>query len=208
MKQFEGRDFTRVSLVPNAANFHLFNQALDKNLQVHQAIPSGRKTIGYLGNIERRIDFHLLLQLMERLSDFQLIMAGPIELKYVPEEVLHHPRIKFIGAVAHEDAPSVLKGFDVAIIPFLIDEVSDGIYPLKLFEYLATGKPILNIGPKDGDAAIILTENAVSITLDSNESEKMVEFILNSQDKSESITRSDKFSRRNLTKEMAELIFN
>jgi hypothetical protein len=66
----------------------------------------------------------------------------------------------------------------------------------------------LNIGPKDGDAAIILTENAVSITLDSNESEKMVEFILNSQDKSESITRSDKYSRRNLTKEMAELIFN
>jgi len=143
MKQFEGRDFPRVSLVPNAANFHLFNQALDKNLQVHQAIPSGRKTIGYLGNIERRIDFHLLLQLMERLSDFQLIMAGPIELKYVPEEVLHHPRIKFIGAVAHEDAPSVLKGFDVAIIPFLIDEVSDGIYPLKLFEYLAAGKPVV-----------------------------------------------------------------
>ncbi|MCE2994596.1 MAG: glycosyltransferase [Cyclobacteriaceae bacterium] len=143
MKQFEGCDFSTVNLVPNAANFHLFNQALHENIQVHQAIPSGRKTIGYLGNIERRIDFHLLLQLMERLSDFQLVMAGPIELKYVSEEVLHHPRIKFIGAVAHQDAPSVLKGFDVAIIPFRIDEVSEGIYPLKLFEYLATGKPVV-----------------------------------------------------------------
>ena len=97
-----------------------------------------------------------------------------------------------------------------SILLMIIPEIENnkGILTGKLFEYLASGKPVLNIGPKDGDAAIILTENAVSITLDSNESEKMVEFILNSQDKSESITRSDKFSRRNLTKEMAELIFN
>jgi phospholipid N-methyltransferase len=92
----------------------------------------------------------------------------------------------------------------------IIPEIQNnkGILTGKLFEYLATGKPILNIGPKDGDAAAILNENAISITLDSNEIEKMIEFILNSQDKSELIARGDKFSRRNLTKEMAQLIFN
>ncbi|MBI3219585.1 MAG: glycosyltransferase [Bacteroidetes bacterium] len=203
MKQFEGCDFSQVNLVPNAANFHLFNQALDKNLQVHQAIPSnGRKTVGYLGNIERRIDFHLLLQLVDYLSDFQLIMAGPIELKYVPEEVLHHPRIKFIGAVAHEDAPSVVKGFDVAIIPFLLDEVSESIYPLKLFEYLAAGKPIVttNFNPS------VLSElsDVVKIAQSPSQFVKLVERAVQSDTLFE-VEKRVAIARVNTWKERAEL---
>ena len=143
-KQFTERGFSNVYLVPNGANFNLFHQALDERLPIHRAIPAdGKKIIGYLGNIERRIDFHLLLMLVEALPDFQLVMAGPVETNYVPAAVMRHPRIQFIGPVAHAEAPSVVKGFDVAIIPFLVDEVSEGIYPLKLLEYLATGKPVV-----------------------------------------------------------------
>jgi glycosyltransferase involved in cell wall biosynthesis len=116
--------------------------------------------------------------------------------------------VEFISYVDHKLAVQYMQTASLLLMIIPEIENNNGILTGKLFEYLATGKPILNIGPKDGDAATILSENAVSITLDSNESEKMVEFILNSQDKSESITRSEKFSRRNLTKEMAELIFN
>ena len=79
----------------------------------------------------------------------------------------------------------------------------------KLFEYLATGNPILNIGPKDGDAAAILKENAVSVTLNPSEKQQIVDFILNSSPTNTPNNLSKhKFSRRNLTGEMAGLILN
>jgi teichuronic acid biosynthesis glycosyltransferase TuaH len=46
--------------------------------------------------------------------------------------------------VPYEQMPAVLKGFDVAIIPFKKDEVSNHIFPLKLFEYLGSGKPVVS----------------------------------------------------------------
>jgi teichuronic acid biosynthesis glycosyltransferase TuaH len=59
-------------------------------------------------------------------------------------EFLNHPQVRLVGAFTHNEAPSVIKRFDVAIIPFKCDEVSYGINPLKLFEYLAAGKPVVS----------------------------------------------------------------
>jgi teichuronic acid biosynthesis glycosyltransferase TuaH len=135
-------------LVPNAANFKLFSTPGNEVPARLSAIKG--KTIGYLGNIERRTDFILLENTMATLQDWELIMAGPVEKEYVPESILKHPRIHFTGPFSHTEAPAVVKKFDVAIIPFKCDEVSNGIYPLKLFEYLAAGKPVVttNFNPE------------------------------------------------------------
>jgi hypothetical protein len=75
---------------------------------------------------------------------------------------------------------------------------------------LATGNPILSIGPKDGDAATILNENALSITVNKEEIEKMCEFVLHSTSMKplKSIESIERFSRRNLTKEIVNLLTN
>jgi teichuronic acid biosynthesis glycosyltransferase TuaH len=52
--------------------------------------------------------------------------------------------VHFKGPVPYEMMPAVLKGFDVAIIPFKKDKVSNNIFPLKLFEYLGSGKPVVS----------------------------------------------------------------
>ena len=143
-ENFASKGYTKNYLVPNAANFNLFNRAVTED-KLHRKVANiSGKVIGYLGNIERRTDFKLLLRVLDYLRDWQLVLAGPVERQYVPVEIFNHKRIHFTGAIPHQEAPSVVRRFDVAIIPFKCDEVSRGIYPLKLFEYMAAGKPVVS----------------------------------------------------------------
>lgn len=143
-QNFAAKGYVKNYLVPNAANFDLFHRAVTED-KIYPAVEKiNGPVLGYLGNIERRTDFKLLLKVMDLLPEWQLVLAGPVERQYVPVEIFDHKRIHLIGPVPHHDAPSVVKRFDVAIIPFKCDEVSRGIYPLKLFEYMAAGKPVVS----------------------------------------------------------------
>jgi teichuronic acid biosynthesis glycosyltransferase TuaH len=143
-KNFGKVGYEKSFLVPNAANYKLFSQATT-GLEVHSKLTGiGGKVLGYFGNIERRTDFKLLRGVLDILQNWQLVMAGPVEKKYVPEEFLRDSCVHFTGPFPHDEAPAVVKRFDVAIIPFQRDEVSSGIYPLKLYEYLAAGKPVVS----------------------------------------------------------------
>jgi glycosyltransferase involved in cell wall biosynthesis/acetyltransferase-like isoleucine patch superfamily enzyme len=142
-KSLIDKGFTESYLVPNAANYTLFSTAA-KEIPVHPKVASIKgKVMGYFGNIERRTNFKLLLDTLNTLQEWHLVMAGPADREYVPVEMFVHPRVHFTGSFSLEEAPSVLKRFDVALIPFVCDEVSAGIFPLKLYEYLAAGKPVV-----------------------------------------------------------------
>jgi teichuronic acid biosynthesis glycosyltransferase TuaH len=143
-KQFESKGYPKSFVVPNAANFDLFNRATYDSSVHPKAEGFSGKVMGYLGNIERRIDFGLLLRVLDLLPDWELVLAGPVERQYVPGEIFEHNRIHFIGTIPHAEAPAVVKRFDVTIIPFRCDDVSNAIYPLKLFEYMAAGKPVVS----------------------------------------------------------------
>jgi glycosyltransferase involved in cell wall biosynthesis len=142
-KDFLNKGFYNTHLVPNAANFKLFSSALKTNAEIPLEEKIQGKVIGYLGNIERRIDFGLLQKVLNLLPEWHLVLAGPVERQYVPVEFFNHKRVHFLGTIAHSAAPALVKRFDVAIIPFKRDEVSQGIYPLKLFEYMAAGRPVV-----------------------------------------------------------------
>src|SRR5690606_32137824 len=72
------------------------------------------------------------------------VFVGPVNDSYIPNEFRNLANVFFLGKVAYRDMPSVLKGFDIAMIPFKEDEVSATIFPLKLFEYLGAGKPVVS----------------------------------------------------------------
>jgi len=130
---------------PNAANISHSQKALDPGLKVADILSGIKKpVIGYFGNIERRIDYELVKQLVIKNPDKNFVFIGPVDRYYANEEDYKFPNMYFKGPVPYETMPAVLKGFDVAIIPFKKDEVSNNIFPLKLFEYLGSGKPVVS----------------------------------------------------------------
>lgn len=130
--------------IPNAADAEHFNKALDNNLKIDSRILNLPKPIiGYIGAIERRLDFDLLEELVSQNPEKTFLFAGPVSEHFVPDWFMNTSNIHLIGPISYNEIPSFLKGFDVAIIPFKKDEVSATIFPLKLFEYMGSGKPVV-----------------------------------------------------------------
>jgi teichuronic acid biosynthesis glycosyltransferase TuaH len=130
---------------PNAANISHSQRALDSSLKTADILSGIKKPIiGYFGNIERRMDYQLIKEAVASNPDKSFVFIGPIDRYYLHEEDYPFPNVYFKGAVPYEQMPAVLKGFDVAIIPFKKDEISNNIFPLKLFEYLGSGKPVVS----------------------------------------------------------------
>lgn len=130
--------------IPNAADIKHSGKALLPDLLVHEnlrGIPG--PIVGYFGNIERRLDYPLLDSITQANPDVSFVFSGPVSKEHVPGWFYERRNIHLTGAVPYEQMPQVLKGFDVAMIPFKRDEVSATIFPLKLFEYLGAGKPVV-----------------------------------------------------------------
>jgi teichuronic acid biosynthesis glycosyltransferase TuaH len=131
--------------IPNAANISHSQKALDPKLPEAEILSGIKKPIiGYFGAVERRIDYDLVKKLIDTNPDKSFVFIGPIDTYYLNPEDYTEPNIYLKGPVPYEQMPAVLKGFDVAIIPFKKDEVSNHIFPLKLFEYLGSGRPVVS----------------------------------------------------------------
>lgn len=130
--------------IPNAAAIEHSSKALDDHVKTHKSISGLKKpVVGYFGNIERRMDFDLIKELSETNPDKSFVFAGPVSDEFVPDWFTKASNIYTTGRLDYDQLPSILKGFDVAIIPFKKDAVSNTIFPLKLFEYLGAGKPVV-----------------------------------------------------------------
>ena len=128
--------------IPNAADTTHSSKARDEALPVHPLIADLKKpVIGYFGTVERRIDFDVLHEVIKSHPDKSFVLAGPISEGFVPTWA--KKSIRFTGPVPYSEMPAMVKGFDIAIIPFKKDNVSRTIFPLKLFEYLGAGKPVI-----------------------------------------------------------------
>ena len=130
--------------VPNAAELVHSSKALDAKLDAHPILKDiPRPIIGYFGSIERRMDYDMLQKVIAANPDKSFVFVGPMYREHLPEWLFNTPNVYLPGPVPYEEMPAMLKGFDIATIPFKKDEVSATIFPLKLFEYLGAGKPVI-----------------------------------------------------------------
>jgi teichuronic acid biosynthesis glycosyltransferase TuaH len=131
---------------PNAADFSSFQRALSEKFPRPEELrrAEGKKIIGYTGNIESRIDYQLLKAVIEYHPDKIIAMVGPVT---TPEHktigLTEYPNVIMTGSKKIDELPAYLQYFDCALIPFKKNTLTRSIYPLKINEYLAAGRPVV-----------------------------------------------------------------
>jgi glycosyltransferase involved in cell wall biosynthesis len=126
-----------------------FATARSADVQVPREIASlKRPVIGYYGVIDERIDYELLRALSVSLPDAELVMVGPV-VKVDPAELPRAENIRWLGQRQYAELPAHVKGFDVCLMPFALNEATEYINPTKTLEYMAAGKPIVSTPVSD-----------------------------------------------------------
>lgn len=134
---------TRSVCVPNAADFNLFNKPSLSEPEEFNRI--GHPRILYMGNIGLRLDYNNLEWLAKTYPDLQLVFVGPKDAREFKGEGLEKcPNVWFLGAKPYERLNDYVCAADVCLIPFEPNDLTKYIYPLKINEYLATGKPVVS----------------------------------------------------------------
>jgi len=105
--------------------------------------PRERPVAGYVGVIDERIDLDLVAGLAERLPGWDLQMVGPV-FKVAPEDLPRAPNLQYPGIQPYEKLPEIMGGFDVALMPFALNDATRSISPTKTLEYLAADLPVVS----------------------------------------------------------------
>lgn len=106
------------------------------------------KVLGYYGVVDERLDYDLLRLLAGELPKMHIVMVGPV-VKVDPRELPRAPNLHWLGQRDYADLPTYLKGFDVCLMPFALNEATEYINPTKTLEYMAGGKPIVSTAIAD-----------------------------------------------------------
>jgi hypothetical protein len=104
-----------------------------------------RPIVGYYGAIAEWVDFDLIAHAADALPDFEFVFIGPEYDASVKQHlgVFDRPNVRWLGVKDYDELPAYLHAFDVATIPFVVNDVTHAVSPLKLFEYFAGERPVV-----------------------------------------------------------------
>jgi len=134
-----------IHVIRNATNFNNFHREKYRSVDVLERIKSkNRVLLGYTGTINNlRLDFQIIDLLLKMLPSFAFIFIGradPYFLRHYSEKI----NVYYFPPVDYQFLPDYIQYFDVAIVPFKINEHTKGNDLLKFHDYLAMGKPVVS----------------------------------------------------------------
>lgn len=133
-------------LVPNGVDLAHFATATRPETPIPpelQTLP--HPVIGFVGSLQYWIDFDLIRALAEARPAWSFALVGPRGRLGRVDRVQGLPNVHLLGPRPYRDLPGYLRGFDVCLNPYRQDEVARHASPLKLYEYLAAGRPVVSV---------------------------------------------------------------
>ncbi len=140
-------EFERLHLIPNGVHIEHYQAVTDRSKPLHSIAHSWQKPVfGYTGTIHGdRVDVGLLAHVALNNQHATIAMVGPNLLDVAERRVLSkHTNVIFAGAKSYSDLPDIMRAFDVCIVPHVVTPFTESLNPIKLWEYLAAGKPIVS----------------------------------------------------------------
>jgi glycosyltransferase involved in cell wall biosynthesis len=107
-----------------------------------------RPRLGFYGVIDERFDTELLAKVAEMRPDWSFVMVGPV-VKISEDDLPKRGNIHYLGSKTYAELPAYLSGWDVALMPFAMNDSTQFISPTKTPEYLAGGKPVVSTPIRD-----------------------------------------------------------
>lgn len=198
-----------IHYVPNAADVELFQLVQSVTTEIASDILNfPHPIIGYSGIISRRIDFELIDYLAQMHPEWSFAFIGPLDYKDLHDcmdfkMVRQLENVFFMGERPYKKLPSYLKAFDVCILPYKPDKFNLSCSPLKFYEYLATGRPIISTNLP----ALQSFHNIINIAQNAGEFEQLVSISIKEHDK-ELIEQRMETARENSWEKRAETIID
>ncbi|MFA5339161.1 MAG: ElyC/SanA/YdcF family protein [Candidatus Omnitrophota bacterium] len=120
-----------------------------------------RPIIGFSGGVRKWVDTELIKFLADSHPGYSFVFVGPLQMDV--GELARLKNVHFLGQKNHDELPNYVNNFDVAVIPYLVNDFTECIYPAKLNEYLALGKSVVStdlpelrsLGKRDGGVIYI-----------------------------------------------------
>jgi glycosyltransferase involved in cell wall biosynthesis len=133
----------RTCLIRHGVDVDHFAKALMGETRIPDLLTElPRPVIGFFGLISGWFDMDLMRELAELRPDWSFVLMGAAERDVSALE--RRPNVHLTGRVSYDDLPGYCRGFDVAVIPFVVNELTRHVNPIKLREYLAAGLPVVS----------------------------------------------------------------
>ena len=139
----------KVFLVRNAADIDHFKT---KEYDIPEDIRFLKKPIiGYVGALYEWFDFELLEKIAIKFPGYSILLIGPVhpEQKKIIDALEKYENICFTGKKSYDELPEYISQFNIAIIPFKINNLTNYVNPVKLYEYIAADKPVVSTALPD-----------------------------------------------------------
>jgi hypothetical protein len=145
-KKIEEKRKDDVFLIGNGVNTELFKKAMT-DIPIPEDVKMIKKPIiGYIGAMDSWFDFDIVKDISEKYPNMSIVLLGPIfpGAKCEIDMMRKYHNVIFVDKKPQELLPNYIRTFDICIIPFKINDLTISVNPIKLYEYMASGKNIIS----------------------------------------------------------------
>lgn len=159
MKQFN----KNIKLVPNGCEDNPVIIEPKNHAMYNELKNFNGKVIGFVGNLEAKIDIELIEKIAEKFSDALIVLVGSTHANPKVRELRKYKNIRMFGVIPYKNVNAIVSKFNVGIVPHKQMDLTDNMNPLKVFVYLSNYIPVVTtcIQNLPKSEAILVSNNSI-----------------------------------------------